>query len=970
MQINEVKHGFRLVRQGEVPELAAHTFLFTHEKSGARLFFVQTADDNKVFHITFRTPPHDDTGVAHIVEHSTLCGSRKYPLKEPFVELVKGSLNTFLNAMTYPDKTMYPVASRNDKDFQNLMDVYLDAVFYPAMRENPQVLMQEGWHYELENPAAPLTYSGVVFNEMKGALSDPDDLLESKLMQALYPDTTYHYESGGDPAAIPQLTQEKFIAFHSKFYHPSNSFIYLYGDLDIEEKLAYLDREYLSHFERIDVDSEIALQTPFPEAREQHDYYPVSSGEETTGKTFIALAWVFDELSHKDAAGLEVLLHTLLETEAAPLRQAIIDAQLGKDVDSHTEIDLRQPFFSLTLQGSEAERAEAFRTLVYDKLREYAAQGIDRQLLEAALNTFEFQLREADFGTAPKGLIYGIRIMRTWLYGGDPESYLHYEALLQELRAGLDNGYYVDLLQRYLLDNQHAVLLTLAPSTTLAAEKAKKQAAELAKRKAAMSEAELQQVMADVQALKARQQSPETAEALATIPVLKLADIRQEPEKLPLAVSEQAGTKVLWSEIDTQGIAYVQLLFDTQAVPQADLQYLNLLTDLLGAVDTAQHSYAELALAQELHTGGISYGTTAYTRAGEPDSLRPMLRVRAKAFVRKLPELMALLREILTQSQFTDAKRLRELVEQTQSGLELSMQRTAHRIVSSRISSYLTPAGAYTDLGSLPYYHFLTTALGDFAVTLEELKRVYREILPRIFNQHALTVSVTCDRAGYEAFLQELPALQQALAAESFAPEQYHWELTKRNEGFTSSSQVQYVGQGANFLKLGYKFTGAMHVLETLLRYGYFWTKIRVQGGAYGAFTNFNPNGNMFFGSYRDPNLAETLAVFAHTGDFVRQFDCSEREMVKTIIGTMSGVDTPLTPKMKGEAATTLYLRGISYADRQRTRQEILQATPESIRALAPLIDACMQQEAFCVFGNEQQVAAEAARFGSVQPAL
>ena len=547
MQINEMIHGFRLLRQTPVREINAQTYLFEHEKSGARLFFVQADDDNKVFHITFRTPPTDDTGVAHIVEHSTLCGSRKYPLKEPFVELVKGSLNTFLNAMTYPDKTMYPVASRNAKDFQNLMDVYLDAVFYPAMRENPQILMQEGWHYELENPEAPLTYSGVVYNEMKGALSDPDDLLASKLMQALYPDTTYHYESGGDPAAIPQLTQEKFVAFHSKYYHPSNSYIYLYGDLDMDTQLEWLDREYLSHFDRIAVHSEIAAQAPFEALKEVKTTYPVGAAEETAGKTFVSLAWSIDELSHEQSLGLDVLLHALLDTEASPLRQAILDAQLGKDVDVNYEGDLRQPMVSLTLNGAEPERAAAFKKLVYDKLAEYAEKGLERSLLEASLNIFEFRLREADFGSAPKGLIYGIRIMRSWLYGGEPEEQLYYEKELAVLRAGLDNGYFTRLIRTCLLGNPHAVLLTMAPSQTLAAEKEKAQAEELAARKAEMSEHDLQQVMDDVKALKARQQSPETPEALATIPLLKLADIRQEPEKLPLAVKEEQGTKVLWS---------------------------------------------------------------------------------------------------------------------------------------------------------------------------------------------------------------------------------------------------------------------------------------------------------------------------------------------------------------------------------------------------------------------------------------
>ena len=505
MKVNDMLHGFRLIRQSEIKEISAETFLFEHEKSGARLFYVKNEDDNKVFHITFRTPPKDDTGVAHIVEHSTLCGSRKYPLKEPFVELVKGSLNTFLNAMTYPDKTMYPVASRNDKDFQNLMDVYLDAVFYPAMRENPQVLMQEGWHYEIDNPEAPLQYSGVVYNEMKGALSDPDDLLTDKITQALYPDTTYHYESGGDPAAIPQLTQEKFIAFHSRFYHPSNSYIYLYGDMDIEEKLAYLDREYLSHFDRIEVDSEIAAQQPFTEMKRVQTEYPIGADEDTKDKTYLSLVWSVPSIDAETALGVDVLMNALLTREASPLRQALLDAHLGKDVDTASEAELRQPFLGVTVNGSEPERAEKFYGIVMDCLKKYAEEGLERTLLEASLNSTEFHLREADFGSTPKGLIYGIQIMKSWLYDGEPEEYLRYEAALKTLRDGLKTHYYEDLIRRILIDNPYCVLLTMQPSRTLAAEKEKRTAEELAARKAEMTPADIENIIADVKALKERQ---------------------------------------------------------------------------------------------------------------------------------------------------------------------------------------------------------------------------------------------------------------------------------------------------------------------------------------------------------------------------------------------------------------------------------------------------------------------------------
>lgn len=971
MEVNDRIHGFCLQHKEYIPEVDSTAYTFEHEKSGARLFFLENGDDNKVFSISFRTPPVDDTGVAHIVEHSTLCGSRKYPLKEPFVELVKGSLNTFLNAMTYPDKTMYPVASRNDKDFQNLMDVYLDAVFYPNMRENPQVLMQEGWHYEIEKPEDPLTYSGVVYNEMKGALSSPDDLLESRIMHALYPVTTYGHESGGDPEAIPDLTQEAFIAFHAKYYHPSNSYIYLYGAMDIAEKLRYLDEEYLSHFDRISVPSKIDLQPEFSHLERETAFYPVSEEEGTAEKTFLALSWTTGQsLDHKAMMGLEILEHALLRTPAAPLRKALVDAKLGKDVDSIFETDMLQPFFSIVVNNSEPERLDEFYHLTMTKLQQLAENGIDRQLLEASINLMEFRLREADFGSAPKGLIYGIRIMKSWLYGGAPETYLRYEDLLQQMKDGLSSRYFESLIEEYFLANPHRSLLAMVPDTQMAARREKEQQEKLAAKKASMSEAEIEATIAATRALKERQQSPETEEALRTIPVLKLSDIRKESYPLPLEVRDLSGTEVLFSDVNTNGIAYLNLYFDASAVTEEELPYLYLLSELLGMVDTEQHTYAELANLRNLYTGGITSDVVVYTKKNEPDSMMPKLRVRAKALVAKLPELMDLLQEILTQSRFTDEKRIRELIEQEEASIELNMQRAANQIIVSRLAAYLSRAGRYADEGGLPFYPFLKSFEADFAGSLEKMQQVFAGLLPKLFNRHGLIVSVTLKKEEYPAFEEAFGALQQSFSQEVFPAASLDWEIKPENEGLTSSSRVQYVGKGANFLRLGYRYTGSMAVLETLLRYDYFWTKVRVQGGAYGAFTGFNRNGFMYFGSYRDPNLRETLAVFDGTADYAAHFTASEREMDKFIIGTMSGVDTPLTPMMKGDAAATCYLRGITQADRQQRRDEILSTRQEDIRALAPLIEACMKENVLCVFGNDEKIAETKDVFGSIHPAL
>ena len=971
MKIDDVIHGFRLICSEEIREADGRGYTFVHEKTGARLFFLETADDNKVFSISFRTPPVDDTGVAHIVEHSVLCGSRKYPLKEPFVELVKGSLNTFLNAMTFPDKTMYPVASRNDRDFQNLMDVYLDAVFYPAMRTNPQVLMQEGWHYELEDADAPLSYSGVVYNEMKGALSAPDDLLGSRIMAALYPDTTYGCESGGDPEAIPTLTQEMFLDFHARYYHPSNSYIYLYGDMDIEEKLAYLDRAYLSHFERIPVPSRIDRQQAFAERVDKAHFYPIGAEEPLEENSFLSLNWVIgDTADRKRVMALQILDHALLRMQGAPLRQALIDAGLGRDVDSNYESDILQPLFSIIVSKSETARADEFVRIVKDTLRKLADGELDHTLVQASLNTLEFRLRESDFGSSPKGLIYGIRMMKTWLYDGAPADYLRYEDVLAELKAGLENGYFEQVIRESFLENPHEALLTLAPSRTLGQEREAAQEKILAEKKAAMSAEEIAEVLASCAALKEAQEEPDTEEALASIPIVARSDIRAEAERLPLDLRDCAGTKILYSDIETNEIVYLNFYFPMAAVAQVDLPYAYLLAEMFGAVDTARHSYAELAMLRSLYTGGFGADIVAYTRAGEPDSLLPRFKLRAKVLRENLPRLFDLLAEIMTESDFSGAKRVRELIDEEKTGMELSLQRAANQVVAARIAADLTPAGRYAEVGGLPFHDFLRTFKDNFEARHAEMQAAFRRILPQIFNANDLMVSVTAPAADYDEIAAQLAAFRQKLSSKLFPAAPYTWEIVPKNEGLMTQSRVQYVAKGANFIKLGFAYTGVLRVLETLLRYDYFWTRIRVQGGAYGAMTQFNRNGFMIFSSYRDPNLAETFAVLDETADYVRSFDVSDREMDKFIIGTMSGVDAPLTPQMKGDIAATFHLRGITWEDRQRAREEILTAQQEDVRALAPLVEAAMRENVRCVLGGEEKIRANAALFDEIRPAL
>ena len=970
IKIGDELNGFRLKNSADVKEISATTYEFEHVKTGARLFYVATDDDNKVFYIGFRTPPKDDTGVAHILEHSVLCGSKKYPLKEPFVELVKGSLNTFLNAMTYPDKTVYPVASRNAKDFRNLQDVYLDAVFHPNMLTVPEILMQEGWHYEISDANAPLTYSGVVYNEMKGALSSPDDILGRKLMHETFPQNCYGFESGGEPEAIPNLTQTDFVAFHKKFYHPSNSFIYLYGDVDIAEQLAYLDREYLSEFEKIDVDSAIDLQPAFKEMKRVAEVYPIGEDEPSAEKSFLSLNMVVGDTSDTlTSLGLSILTHALFLSPAAPLRKALIDSGLGKDVDAAIEDDLRQPTFTITMTGSEINRVEKFYTLLTDELQKLVRDGIDKTLLQASISLLEFKLREADFGLAPKGLIYGLRLLKTWLYGGDPNAYLRYEDDLAAIKRELDERYFENLVQKYFLDNTHKVLMTLAPDKNFAKKRDAAQAQKLADIKATLSPAQIDDIIDTARRLKIRQGAPDSPEALKTIPILKREDLRKESEHLPLQFRDIDGTRILFSNVDTHGIIYLTFYFDASKVPQDKLFQAFMLTSLLGNIDTKRHTYEELAIQTNLHIGGFHSTIRADSENGKPHSFAPRMKIYVKALKSKLVEMRDILAEIFNDTVFTNKKRLRELIEQDQIGFELNLQGMANSIISAQLSAYRTRTGAYNAAAFLPYNKFLKELLADFDNRFDELVDDLYDVRDRLLNRNGLIVGVTATDELYREFAPHLSELLKSLTVDEFPREHYVFPCKPLNEGLYTQSRVQYVGKGANFIDLGYQYTGVMNVLETILRYEYFWTKIRVQGGAYGAFSSFNRAGGLFFGSYRDPNLKKTLETFDGTADFLKNFDVSDREMDKYIIGTLSKIDKPLTPSLKGQIAADFCLRNITYADRQKSRNEVLSARQDDIRALAKLIGDCMSLNNICVFGNETVIKDNAELFKTVKQA-
>lgn len=956
-------HGFRVTRSVFVKELESQAYEMEHIQSGARLLYIQNEDDNKVFSISFRTTPSDSTGVPHICEHSVLCGSRKFPLKEPFVELVKGSLNTFLNAMTFPDKTMYPVASRNAVDFKNLMDVYLDAVFFPNMLTDKQVLMQEGWHYEMESPDSPLTYCGVVYNEMKGVFSSPDSQLERHVMDNLFPDTTYGVESGGDPDDIPNLTQEGFAAFHAKYYHPSNSYIFLYGDMDIDATLAFIDGEYLSKFHKAVIDSAIGRQAPVCSVVKTYPY-GIAAEEKTDHKTLHSLTYVIDDaLDPTLGLALKVLTYVLLVSPAAPMKKALVDAGVGKDISGDFQDGLLQPLWGISINGSDMDKQKDFLPVVRSVLRDMVDKGIDKTLLEGAVNRIEFTLREADFAGRPKGLIYGIRCMDSWLYDGDPLAPLAYESSLKTLRDGIENGYYERILQKYVLDNSYYALISLVPEPGLTEKHEAALAEKLAAYKATLTADDIAGIIADTKALKKRQATPDSPEALLSIPTLSRGDLETEAESIIMHEETLGNVPICHVPDVTNGIAYVNAYFDLHGITAEELPYVYLLSDMLGDLDTCEHSYGELASLIDLYTGGIDSTVSAFSDRKDNKNYMPVFKFKAKVLRKNIDKLIDLLKEISLQTTFSNKERLIELIEETKAGWDMDAFRRGHIIVMHRVLSYTSAVEAFCDAGEFSYYTFISHIAAGIREHCDDVAAKLQAVMKKIFVRAGLTIEITGSDDEKNEVMKALPQWLDAMPQGQRHTALCSLAVERKNEGIMTSGKVQYVAKGGNFRSHGYDYVGSLMVLDTILQYGYLWTKVRVQGGAYGAFTRFYDNGDMVFCSYRDPNLGNTVHAYNELADYLETFDVSEREMTKYVIGTLSRIDIPLTPSLRGDKAMNRYFTGTTQDVVQQRRNQLLATTAADIRALAPLIRAVMNDNNLCVMGGEGKIREEASLF-------
>lgn len=961
---------YEILDEHRVEDVQSDGFILRHKKSGARIAILSNNDDNKVFYIGFRTPPEDETGVPHIIEHTTLCGSKKFPVKDPFIELAKGSLNTFLNAMTYPDKTVYPVASCNDQDFKNLMDVYLDAVFNPNITKYEEIFKQEGWHYELTGKDDELKINGVVYNEMKGAYSSPDEVLSSQIYRSLFPDNTYSKDSGGNPEYIPKLTYEAYLDFYHKYYHPSNSYIYLYGDMDVVERLEWLDKEYLSLYDYKKVNSEINKQPAFDEIKNVEAQYSITMDDSQENKTYLSYNRVVgDTLDEMLYQAFDVLDYALVSSPGAPVKQALIDAGIGDDVYGSYDAGILQPVFSFVAKNANASQADEFESIIENTLKEVVKTGINKEALLAGINSSEFKFREADFGQFPKGLLFGLNCLDSWLFD-DMKPFIHLECLgtFAKLRKAVDTDYFEKLIQEYLLDNTHGSSVTVKPKRGLGNEREEALAKELSDYKASLSDEEIKKLIEDTEHLKKYQEEPSSDEDLRKLPMLTRADMKKNAMPFSNIEDELLDVKVVRHDIESNGIDYISFLFDAGDFAQSELGYLGFFTNALGLVSTEKYSYTDLANATNICTGGISTGTASHPDIKDRNNFVFKFEVKLKVLEKNLDKALELMEQMLLTSDFTDTKRLGELVAQIKARLQANLSSSGHLVAAMRSMSSFSRYALYQDeLKGIAFYRSICRIEKELSESPKSVSDKLAAIAKKLFARNRMLISFT---GNNEAYGNAKPSLEKVIAGfdkMSVVGNQAEVHFNTAKEAFIDASQIQYVAKTGDFICEGYEYTGALRLLRIILSYDYLWINVRVKGGAYGCMNTFLRSGESYFVSYRDPNLSDTLDVYDRIPEYIKSFSPDERDMTKYIIGTFSALDTPMNPEAKGSRSLSAYLEGITYEQIQKERNEILNAQPEDIRRLADLVEAVLKKDSICVIGNENMIKESAGLFENVE---
>lgn len=960
---------YTLLYSEDLKDISSKAYVLKHNKTNARIALIQNDDDNKAFIAGFKTPQNNSTGVPHILEHSVLCGSEKYPVKDAMTEVGKGSLNTYMNAFTYPDRTIYPIASCNDKDFQNLLSVYLDAVFYPRLYKEPKIFKQEGWHYELDKLDGELTYNGVVYNEMKGVYSSADQLIASYVLFSLFPDTQYGVESGGDPDYIPDLSYEDFTAFHKKLYHPSNSRIFLYGDMDFEEKLKFIDEEYLSKFDAIEPDSDIKLQKPFDKPVRIEKEYAISENEDLKDATFLTYNVVCSDYTEPEVTEvMSAINYALCTVPGAVLEKRLLDAGIGKNVYSDLVTDTCQKVFSITAQDANPEDEERFINIIEDTIREVCRDGFDKKTLEASITNSEFAFREGDFGYFPKGLEFGMMTFDDWTYTDtNIFSNLSQLDMYQKLRKGINEGLFEKILKERVLDNPHKSIVIMKPSRELTQKKEEALKQKLASYKDTLSKDELKQIIKDTKALKKYQEEPDSEEALATIPTLKLADIDRKNKPVAYEVLKICNIPEIYTATNTNGIAYFSLEFSANELPARLLPAFSILKILLGVVDTKSYSYNDLINEMNIVTGSLSFGISLNKDTDNPNAGDIALSVRCKVFYNKLAEAYGLISEVLKTSNLKDKKRVREVLEQAKIRLQSYMISSGHAVAINRALSYSSDFNKVNEiLSGLDQYRYIDGILKDFDNLFEKLVSEMEEVLSYVLKRDNLEISLGIEEKAKEAFDKETSKFIESLPCGKTGKNDDGVKAENLCEGLSCASQVQYVAMTGNYKKAGLPYTGRLQVLRNVLSNDYLWTAIRLQGGAYGCMCGFARNGDSYFVSYRDPNLKKSMEVYKAAADYIKNFKGDEESVERYVITTIGDLDVPLTPSQKAFRAYSMYKSKITNEMKQKERDEILSTDVSKLRELSEYIKAVCDEPYYCTVGGDKILKKEGSVFKQI----
>ena len=961
---------YELIETVSLPEYNGTGYLMSHIKTKARVMLVDNDDTNKVFNIMFRTPCMESTGVQHIIEHTVLCGSKKFPAKDPFIELAKGSLNTFLNAMTFSDKTCYPIASVNAADFHNLMDVYLDAVFNPNIYKREEIFKQEGWHYELNAPDDNIIINGVVYNEMKGVYSSRENVVAAICNESLFPDSIYGKDSGGDPDVIPSLTREAYLDFHRNYYHPSNSYIYLYGDVDFAKELEYIDSEYLSNYDYLYVPSEIGLQESFKEPVHVTGEYNIADDEDEKDNTFLTYNVVVGTTADiNKTTALDVLIKVLFTEPGAPVRQAILDAGFCDDFDASIDTTLRQPTFSIIAKNANAEDEEKFISLIEDTLADVVEKGINKKAVTAAVNRFEFSNREAGSGRYPRGLTAGLDGMETWLYDDSAAFDLfNMQPVYDFLRVSIDDGYFEKIIREDILENTHKSFVKVLPKKGINKANEERLAEKLAEYKKSLSDEEITALIKDTENLKKYQSEPSPAEDIEKIPVLKLSDLDKNARKFTYKKHDVENFTVITNDIFSNGISYISFNFDVTDLDIDDVRTLSLMTTIFKEVDTDNFGYNDLSSEVNMYTGGISFSANIKDLY-KPGTYKITFSVSMKCLDTKIEDGMKLVEEILFRSHLDDKKKIQENLSESKSMGQTYFLETGHITSSTRALSYIFPYLAQNQYAfDIDNYRWQCKLEENLDKYYDGLVADFKRILSKIVRRPALTINYT-GKLPLDTVLSASKSFLGKLSDEPMGDPSKAKRVVaeKKNEGFKASSKVQYVASAADFKSAGLEYTGALNVLQLIMSYDYLWNNVRVLGGAYGAMCAFKRNGEMYFTSYRDPNLTETYDIYKKAADYVADFNCSDRDMLKYIIGTIAKIDSPMTPSMEGSYNYMGYENGYTDEMVQKSRDEILSCNQETVRELAKFVRLLSDSDAICAVGNEYKLSEAVGLFKTIE---